>query len=418
MTSRDRRAWLLTGLLLVAVAVLSEPIRSAVTGHEIVSVTKRLYLGGLRVLLGLAGLAAASKWRRPAVPPLLARLLAAGLFLALLEGGSALAYRLLYGEWHFHRAAQTRMYERHPYLGVVPRPGARLAVGRFHATHTAAGFRGLREPSPGDGPRVVAIGGSATYGSSLSDEETWPQRLEERLGPPNRVFNLGFLGYTTVEHVFQTAFLLEDLHPRVAIYYIGWNDVRVSHLARLAPDYSDFHALSLPSVLKVSSEGIRGSRHLAFPTLVLDALRRADLLDVYPPTPPRPAGPPRAGVDPRALALYERNVRSLVALCRARGITPVLAPQVFDRTALTSDRVNEWSPMVRDRDLPAIADAYNRKLAEVAAAEGVSFAGSLLTAGWERGDFQDPVHFTARGADRLAGLFEEHLLREGLLEAR
>ncbi len=415
MTPRERRGWLLAGVVLVVAAVLFEPLRRLVTGHEIVSVTKRLYLGWLRALLAVAGLAIATRWRRPSASALAVRLASGMAFLTLLELGSAVAFRLLYHEWHFRRAAQTRMYDRHPYLGVVPRPGARLEQGRFRATHTAEGFRGTRGPSAGDGLRIVAIGGSATYGSSLSDDETWPHRLEERLGPPRRVFNLGFLGYTTAEHVIQTAFLLGDLGPRVAIYYVGWNDVRVSHLPRLAADYSDFHALSLPSVLRVSSEVIRGSRHLAFPTLVLKALGQAHALDIYPDAPPQPAGPPVAGVDPRALALYERNLSSLVALCREKGITPVLAPQVYNPAALTSDRVNPWSPMVRDRDLPAIADAYNQKMAGVAREEHVSFVGSLLAPGWQPADFQDAVHFTPRGADRLAGLLEEHLRKEALL---
>ncbi len=62
------------------------------------------------------------------------------------------------------------------------------------------GFRG-DEPAEGEyGFRVACLGGSNTFGASVSDHETWPARLQERLRvdhPDAEVFNLGVEGWMT-----------------------------------------------------------------------------------------------------------------------------------------------------------------------------------------------------------------------------
>ncbi len=395
-------AFLLLGLLALG--------RATVLGPPIVHLTKRLYLGWAGGL-GVAAFAAL-RWRRPVV----ARAAALWLSLGLAEGTAAGAYRVLHGGWH-HRTLYRRpvLFDRHPYLVGVPHPGLDYREGRLHASHTPGRWRGPGLGRPG--ATIAAIGGSSTYCVQLSDEETWPYQLEQALGPSHPVVNLGVPGYGTVEHVIQTAFLLPEIEPRLAIYYVGWNDARNSGIRNLRADYAEFHGWSQARTLEVTSEVVFGAKYLALPTLLLEALDAAGALDVSPPRDVRARGQllPEGRTDPRALEIFRRNLRSIVALARARGVVPVLAPQIVNRTRLTSEGRYGWLPFVRDRDVPALVDAYNAVLAEVAAERDVAYLAELLETGWTPEDFLDEGHFSPSGARRFASIVAAALRTRGLV---
>ena len=93
---------------------------------------------------------------------------------------------------------------------------------------------------------IFVYGGSTTYDTSVSQGHTWVERLNAKLGPPYELFNLGVPGYSTAEHVIQTAFYsdIDGVYPSCAVYYIGWNDIRNANLANLDRAYANFHLLS------------------------------------------------------------------------------------------------------------------------------------------------------------------------------
>ena len=62
------------------------------------------------------------------------------------------------------------------------------------------------------------------------------------------------LGSGSVEHLILTGLLFSDLKPDIAIYYCGWNDAHVQHIANLKADYSDFQGKLAMSI------GLSGSR--------------------------------------------------------------------------------------------------------------------------------------------------------------
>ena len=62
------------------------------------------------------------------------------------------------------------------------------------------GFNGDGPDRGAGGFRIVCLGGSNTFGASVSEHETWPARLQEELReerPDIDVFNLGVHGYMT-----------------------------------------------------------------------------------------------------------------------------------------------------------------------------------------------------------------------------
>lgn len=310
------------------------------------------------------------------------------------------AYRVKAGHWlataqrHFHQV----MFQRHPYLAVAGQAGIAYDDKGVKLKHNDTGYRGRppREPRPPGVVRVVALGGSTTYCTHLSEHQAWPALLQEELGPGFEVLNMGVPGYSTVENLIQTALQLSDLRPDVAVYMEGWNDVRSSHVEGLKADYSDFHGPHLIAELNLAPLQ-RPTRWASLYFARYFLLPKDEL-----PTPPK-GGPKRLTAEPdeRALALYRRNLKLISALCRAQGITPLFVPQRLNDSALTGEG-GYWVPFVKDKDLPAIMRAYNAAMGEVAAAEKVRFAGDMLKQQFEAKDYADQGHFSEAGSRKVA----------------
>src|SRR5207248_966092 len=90
--------------------------------------------------------------------------------------------------------------------------------------------------------RMVTLGGSSTYCTLVSDDETWPHYLGKHRSC--EVINLGLPGYTSLENLIQANLWFSELKPDIAVLYGGWNDLRNAHVLGLKPDYSDFHGPS------------------------------------------------------------------------------------------------------------------------------------------------------------------------------
>ncbi|MCP4809202.1 MAG: hypothetical protein GY913_12695 [Proteobacteria bacterium] len=91
------------------------------------------------------------------------------------------------------------------------------AYGDRRVTVNSLGFRG---PEPREEPfRILAVGGSNTYGASVSDDETWPARLDQAL-PGVEVLNLGVCGYMTRQKVALAERLMPELEPDLVLVQI------------------------------------------------------------------------------------------------------------------------------------------------------------------------------------------------------
>ncbi len=101
-----------------------------------------------------------------------------------------------------HRAEAEIRYEfdvYDPATGWRPRPGLRdvPVFGDKVLNTNSRGLRGRREYAYGkrpDGPRLLVLGDSFTFGDEVSDTETYPHYLEERL-PCAEVLNMGVHGF-------------------------------------------------------------------------------------------------------------------------------------------------------------------------------------------------------------------------------
>ncbi len=100
-------------------------------------------------------------------------------------------------------------------------------------TVNALGLRG-REIEAKKAPglfRILAMGGSTTFGHKLADDETWPVYLEEKLrarfGKKVEVLNGGVSGWGMEQILLSLRHRrLEELDPDLVLVYSGWNDPR------------------------------------------------------------------------------------------------------------------------------------------------------------------------------------------------
>ena len=73
--------------------------------------------------------------------------------------------------------------------------------------------------------RYVALGDSYTIGTSVTEEERWPNQLAERLPQLELVANLGVNGFTSADLIAEELPHLDGLQPELVTVLIGVNDV-------------------------------------------------------------------------------------------------------------------------------------------------------------------------------------------------
>jgi lysophospholipase L1-like esterase len=296
---------------------------------------------------------------------------------------------------------EPQRFQWHPLLQAVPIPSHKLTSSTGLAIeHTREGTRG-KDPVDLAGKTIIAVfGGSTTYDIGAGEGETWPDRLSQALGDRYVVVNHGVPGYTTAEHLIQTAFYQDKFgKPRCAVYYVGWNDLRNAHIANLDPAYADFH---LPS--QIDSQKVRrvGGAHVTFSPLLTLLMRFVSanfdtaryFTDPY-------SRPPVTGDDPNLEAIYQNNIRTISAINRQRGVATIWVGQLLNGERLSGDGMYGWLPLVRDRDLWPLQQKFNGILKRTASELGDAYVG-VPTDTFDGTDFVDQGHFSARGARRFA----------------
>jgi len=347
----------------------------------------------------------------------------AGALFLLLEGGCRAALRLKTGEWpETQVSAYTRFVEKigkayrpHPVLIVAGRPNAVLEAAG-HVVHfntrgqRVTNVRDVPVPKPTGTYRVLCEGGSTTFDLLAADDAgTWPARLGTLLRPTADVVNGGFPGWTSLESLLSLATRDIDLAPDLVVVFSGVNDLQPAGHVPFAPDYSEGHAEILPRVTGVAPVPVRFVSRLVFVEWLRGRLKpRGEPAAAagYTPSYAWNGGPKRDDIPAEAVAVYERNLRSTIAVAASRGARTLLVAQTARLRAgqEASDRawLEGWTPGLTPTGYLAGLARYNavaRKLGD----EGIAlffdpFAGEAF------GDvhFQDPVHFSAAGSALFA----------------
>ncbi len=328
------------------------------------------------------------------------------LFLIVSEFLGQIFYRVRYGEFLFKKQfhhPHTILFQAHPWLVGSLSPDASVRKGNVRISNNLHGFRGKpfelkKNPSK---IRIVTYGGSSTYCTGVSDQDTWPAQLEDALGAEYEVINASAPGYSSVEAVIQTALQQFDLEPDIVIYYLGWNDLPYLHVPNLKSDYSDFHGAKQFYNLGLHFPRPEGRFFLP---IVFDWIRRRLFFNASANNPPQSL---ESAVTERTLAIYRHHLKTLIHLSRSRGIKILMAPQVLNYSSLTSDEPYGWASYAKRKDIKQLMVSYNDVMKVVCREEKIPCAEAALNASWKEEHFIDEGHFTERGNNQFAFLIAD-----------
>lgn len=278
------------------------------------------------------------------------------------------------------------------------------------ATLSSAGYRSPDRPleKPAGVVRIVCSGGSTTFDILAPDNAgTWPSRLEAELQgerPEVEVFNAGFPGWTSLENLISLAIRDVDLSPDLVVLYQGINDLQPAAHRPYDPQYEHGHA-----ELAVRALGFE----LAPPKWYERSLLVEKGRDLFygPDNPwrmlqaPSPTGEPLPAVPAAAVATFERNVRSFVAVAEAHGASVVLATQPVRVRAHAEGQDLEylarWIEGLDPQAVPDQLDRLNEVLRRLGDELNVAVLDVAGDVAWHDDDFDDPMHFSAGGSERM-----------------
>ena len=388
------------------VAVVGLAVHLYRTGRPSWETPRAWYFVWLTVLVVVAGLL--TRWPRTAT----ALLSLVALDFGLGVGSALLVMKgLAYGSIFPVNYTVEPEFTWHPLLQAVPLPTPvhRAAEARYF--HNSQRLRGPERTSQSlAGKTVIAVfGGSTTYDQGVRDGETWPEQLERLLGETDyAVINHGMGGFSTAEHVIQTAFYERafGVSPRCAAYYIGWNDMQSAHLTNLDPGYADYH---LPMQIDAEEARRIGGRKLQVsPTLTY--LARLTVLGFDTARPALwPEGEPIAEPDPTLEEIYRRSIQTISAINRQRGTRTIWIGQLLNRPELNKAETYRWIPRVLDRDLWPLVARLNTIARDQAATLGDVYA-DVEVDDFDSSDFVDQGHFSAKGSAKFASLLAPYVV--------
>jgi hypothetical protein len=402
-------AVLAAGLLAIIVAATAAALSA---DGDLIRHTPRetyfLYLGGL-VLAG----AALAPWPRLSTLALSVAVLDFGLGVgSLISKNLGMADSDIIADNY----NEDMRFKWHPLLQATPIPSISVPVVLNTVGHNSEGLRGReRDAATLQRQSVIAVfGGSTTYDIGVTDGETWADQLEATLGGEHfAVLNHGVPGYTTVEHVVQTAFYQDayGVEPRCALYYVGWNDLRMAHMPQIDPGYARYHLRGQIDALKVRRFG--GTYTSVSPLLTL-AIRWVSVWSDTARPARQIAGEPQTGNDPGLDALYRRNVRSISRMNQDRGIRTIWVGQILNVDELENgkdrDGINGWIPLIRNRDVwPALTHLNDVLRREAALLQDIYV--DMPVADFVPEDFYDNGHFLAPGSRKFAALLAPTVAR-------
>ena len=234
-----------------------------------------------------------------------------------------------------------------PYVSYVP--------SEQYEGHNSLGYRGaeVQIPKLADVFRIVTLGGSTTYSTGTSAEESYPAFLQNILRNQYglnhiEVINAGFSGYTSWELLSNFVFRIPELEPDMIIIYAAINDLVVREqsstdcyrglnaLRGLNPQRGLFVERSspLPSSTLFRFIGINFG-WLPNPTALEFAFDGVQIdCDDDPPTMNL-----QRRLELNEPIYYERNIRNILLLAQAQGIQPVLSSWAYN---VEADRPELW----------------------------------------------------------------------------
>jgi len=344
---------------------------------------------------------------RKAAIYVLATLVPVLLILFLMEGGARLYVHLKYGV----PGKSYGLWRADEEIGAVH---AENAYNTRYQTNDY-GFRNREpviQPKPEGAFRIITYGGSTTFCYNLSDENTWPARLERLLRehhhPKDQVLNAGAIAWSLGHALARARRDIPLLKPDYVIIYSGINEDLNSRALALqgvsltqlvdAGDFGRFATnLDQNQWLGRNIVLVKLLDHLLAPWIQDAKLGMAPAVSDQEVS---------EEPDPVILENYLQTLQRFLALARENGADAVFVLQTHGR----NNRVNRY------------LTSYSRAAATSARAGGAQVVDAERLVASHDGEPMDlftesGVHYSALGADRLAHLIFEEAFAPGLESA-
>jgi hypothetical protein len=273
-------------------------------------------------------------------------------------------------------------YRPHPYLNYMGNPDHVTPDGE--KLHHEIGIRRTDVDLTGkpDGIfRVVAVGGSTTFGHYVPDaRNVWPGlvglALAETLGAEAETVNGGVPNYSTFELIGFSALWLPELEPDLVLVHTGLNDAfTVGFPDEGGPDNTTFrHSWNyrpLPGAVRTAMRASHFLRALGTGWLLRSGYQIGDMTPAmqYPIPPDDEVLKNLEGATGK---YFRRNLETLIVLIRQAGGEPVLVnmpinPEFdetgsvyYDAISEAVKRNNRIMSEVADRHGITVVDLYSR----------------------------------------------------------
>jgi hypothetical protein len=314
-----------------------------------------------------------------------------------------LGFRIIKGRFLFDPFPNV-MFEEHPYLvGTSKKNFQYFNADSLAISTDSHGFRITREGEYLENAiNVVCLGGSTTFGTMVPDSDSWPYKLQTKLGANYNVFNLGVPGYTTLEAIIQLSTIVPELKPNIIIVYEGWNDIRNYHTKPKSPSYY-WHGMQQKHNLQVEAPDLWDyffilkfcqKLGLTFNDSPFGELHAVNTNDPY--------------ID----SLYVRNLRTIKVLCDNMKAKSIFIPQVLNVDSLAhSDGVFPWTPNIASKQLPLMMNGFNLLMEKAVHpdANTVVVNDVLRRYNWSKDHFGDFGHFNKEGGDLFVKMVVESI---------
>jgi len=297
-------------------------------------------------------------------------------------------------------------------------------------TRNSLGFRGPNPPEHLEKYlSIVTVGGSTTQCFFLSEDQTWTARLGQHLDQyfsPLWINNAGLDGHSTHGHLVLLEDFIVPLHPNVAIFLVGANDVARTSLAdwdaenvKSGIQFNSGKAFvkSLSAYSEVVSLFLNGYRsYTAYKAGLIHQqidLTKQGYLDI-PEDEQKQALAENA--KPEFLNGFEERLLKMVQICRDNGIEPVLVTQPLlagsgtdDVTGVDLARVRAYGPRQTGKMYWDSVEAYNNVTRKVARDKGVTIVDLAQSMTKSSRYFYDFIHYTPQGAQVIADILDHSL---------
>jgi len=250
-------------------------------------------------------------------------------------------------------------------------------------------------PKPAETYRIVALGGSTTYGLLVEPEQAYPARLEQLLRdeygyPMVEVINAGVIGYDTWNSVVNLAFRALEVEPDMILIYHATNDIQPRE--QLLPDcYQGLNAHRglnpEASVLQLEAQQTSPSVLHRFLFINLGWMENPiELSSGFEQTVPcyydsiESDMPMGERLDANPPSYFERNLRTMIHIAQGYGIDVMLSTWAYDDAIDAPYGAEHWRRGIAQHNdiIRQLAQEYDTLFYDLAASDIASSSANWL----------------------------------------